>query len=48
MISRSDDQDGHVAVADLDLLSRRTEAAFARFGVLLAQPAASTYLGETV
>jgi hypothetical protein len=48
MTSWSDDQDGHVAVADLGLLSRRPEAVFARYGVLLARPAALAYAGETL
>jgi hypothetical protein len=48
MTSRSDDQDGHGYVVNLGLLLRRPEAVFARYGVLLARPAALTYVGDTV
>jgi hypothetical protein len=48
MTSRSDDQDSNAYVADLGFLTRRPEVVFARYGVLLARPAALTQAGETV
>ena len=48
MISRSDDQDGHGYMADFGLLLGGPEAVFARYGALLARPAALTDVGESI